>query len=128
MRASAVRIVAAVLPWFATARSAEAHALAQRYDLPLPLGFFLAGAGAAVAVSFVVLALFWRNDRGQFDAATRPWMQGAIPRFIVGCCKATGGVLLLLIVYAGLFGNQSTFKNIAPVAVWVVWWVGLSFV
>jgi len=121
-------IVTAVLFWLVTVRGAEAHALAQRYDLPLPLGFFLIGAGAAVAVSFVVLALFWRNDRGQFDAGLRPRMQGAIPHFIVGCCKAVGGALLLLIVCAGLFGNQSTFKNIAPVAVWVVWWIGLSFV
>src|ERR1044072_1153615 len=128
MSASAVRIVAAALLWLGTVHGAAAHALAQRYDLPLPLGFFLVGAGAAVAVSFVVLALFWRSDRGQFDAATRPWLQGAMPRFIVGCCRAVGGALLLLIICAGLFGNQSTFKNIAPVAVWVVWWVGLSFV
>ena len=34
----------------------------------------------------------------------------------------------MLIVAAGLFGHQSTFKNIAPVGVWVIWWVGLSFV
>jgi hypothetical protein len=123
-----MRIVAAALFWLVTMRGAAAHALAQRYDLPLPLGFFLMGAGAAVAVSFVVLALFRRNDRDQLDAALRPRLQGAIPRFIVLCCRAVGGALLLLIVCAGLFGNQSTFKNIAPVAVWVVWWVGLSFV
>ncbi len=123
-----MRIVAAVLLFLGTAHGAVAHALAQRYDLPLPLGFFLAGAGAAVAVSFVVLALFWRSDRGQFDAATRPWTGGAIPHFIAGCCQAVGGALLLLIICAGLVGNQSTFKNIAPVAVWVAWWVGLSFV
>ena len=123
-----MRTVVAALLYLITIRGAAAHALAQRYDLPLPLGFFLAGAGAAVAVSFGVLALFWRGDRDQFDAATRPWMQDAIPRPIVGCCKAIGGALLLLIVCAGLLGNQSTFKNIAPIAVWVMWWVGLSFV
>ena len=33
---------------------------------------------------------------------------------------------LALIVSAGLFGNQNTFKNIAPVAVWVIWWVGFE--
>jgi hypothetical protein len=107
-------------------RCAEAHALAQRYDLPLPLGFFLAGAGAAVVVSFVILAFFWRSDRGQLDAATRPWLQGAIACPVVACCQAIGAALLILIVCAGLIGNQNTFKNIAPVAVWVVWWVGLS--
>src|SRR5690349_7319029 len=98
MIAPAVTIMAAVLLWLATPRDVAAHALAQRYDLPLPLGFFLAGAGAAVVVSFVVLAMFWRSDHGQFDAAARPRLQGQIPRFIGCCCKAVGGALLLLIV------------------------------
>ena len=37
-----------------------AHAFGARYDLPLPLDLFLLGAGGAVALSFVVLALFFR--------------------------------------------------------------------
>jgi len=128
MTAPVVRIVAAALLCLAAVGGAEAHALAQRYDLPLPLGYFLVGAGAAVAVSFVILALFWRSDSGQPDRVDRPWLQGAIPRPIVGLGQAIGVAQLSLIVCAGLFGNQSTFKNIAPVAVWVAWWVGLSFV
>ncbi|MBX9840734.1 MAG: hypothetical protein K2Z80_02885 [Xanthobacteraceae bacterium] len=124
----AVRILAAALLCLDSVRGAEAHALAQRYDLPLPLGFFLVGAGAAVALSFVALALFQRGDKGRLQGTSRPWLQGAIPRPVVACCKAVGVALLLLILCAGLFGNQSTFKNIVPVAVWVVWWIGLSFV
>ena len=34
---------------------------------------------------------------------------------------------LTLLVAAGLFGNPATFKNITPVAVWVIWWVGFGF-
>jgi hypothetical protein len=53
MSAPALRMLAAALFWLVTARGAEAHALAQRYDLPLPLGFFLAGAGTYyLAVSY----------------------------------------------------------------------------
>ena len=44
-----------MLLWAAPAR---AHAFGQRYDLPLPLDFYLAGAGGAVALSFVIVALF----------------------------------------------------------------------
>jgi hypothetical protein len=104
---------------------ARAHALAQRYDLPLPLGYFLLAAGAAVAASFVILTRFWRHNAGRGGP---PSMQGAIPNTVVVCCQAIGVAVLALIVFAGLFGNQSTFKNIAPVAVWVVWWVGFSFI
>ena len=35
-----------------------AHAFSQPYDLPIPLWLFLIGAGAAVALTFAVLALF----------------------------------------------------------------------
>jgi len=54
MSAPAARLVTSALLTLVAVRDVEAHALAQRYDLPLPLGFFLAGAGAAVAVSFVI--------------------------------------------------------------------------
>ena len=107
---------------------ARAHALAQRYDLPLPLGYFLLAAGAAVAASFVILALFWRQPAGGGDHAPSPSMQGAISNTVVACCQTIGVGVLALIVSAGLFGNQSTFKNITPVAVWIIWWVGFSFV
>ena len=44
----------------ALAGPAAAHGFGQRYDLPIPLSFYVAGAGATVALSFVCLALFLR--------------------------------------------------------------------
>ena len=121
-------LAAGLIAWSALSGDACAHALAQRYDLPLPLGHFLAGAGAAVAVSFVILALFWRrksNGPAQSDYAI---LRGNVPTVIVAGCQILAVGALVLIVAAGLFGHPSTFKNLAPVAVWVIWWVGLSFV
>ncbi|NIO38763.1 MAG: hypothetical protein GTO41_00310, partial [Burkholderiales bacterium] len=43
---------------------ASAHAFAQRYDLPVPLGLYLFGAGATVALSFAVMAAFMRASPG----------------------------------------------------------------
>ncbi len=42
-------------------RPAAAHGFGQRYELPLPLSFYLFGAAAAVVVSFVVVGLFVRQ-------------------------------------------------------------------
>jgi hypothetical protein len=127
MRFPGTRLAAALFAFAALPDDASAHALAQRYDLPLPLGFFLAAAGAAVAVSFVILAVFWRHD----SAGQRPdrtIAHGRIPVGIVAGSQIVTIGALALIVTAGLFGNQNTFKNIAPVAVWVIWWVGLSLI
>ena len=123
----AVRIAAGIVVWSLLCRDARAHALAQRYDLPLPLGFFLVAAGAAVAVSFVILTLFWRQDVGRWDRDEGPSNKRAVPGALVACCRTIGVSAVTLIVSAGLFGNQNTFKNIAPVSVWVIWWVGFSF-
>jgi len=120
----AVCLVASVL----AGAPAHAHALAQRYDLPLPLGYFLVAAGAAVAVSFVILALFWRHDTGRAAPAGPPSIQGAIPGLVVLACRMFGIGLLALVIVAGLFGNPGPFKNITPVLVWVIWWVGFGFV
>jgi Cu/Zn superoxide dismutase len=36
--------------------------------------------------------------------------------------------LFLLVVLSGLLGDQEVSTNFAPTFVWVVWWVGLSFI
>lgn len=44
---------------------AWAHAVVQRYELPVPLWYYLTGAGLVVALTFVVLIAF----RGEADPA-----------------------------------------------------------
>ncbi len=115
------------------ASPAFAHALRQRYDLPIPLGLYLAGAGAAVALSFAVIALFTRGPswRGGYPRVNlfRFWVLRIVahPRILFACRLLSVGVFAL-IVLAGVFGSQNPFKNFAPTAVWVVWWVGLAYV
>jgi hypothetical protein len=42
--------------------------------------------------------------------------------------RSLGAIVYVLVVGAGLFGVQSPFKNVAPLLVWALWWVGLSYV
>ena len=46
---------------------AHAHGFGERYDLPIPLNYFLLGAAATVAVSFVVIGLFMRQRGKGFE-------------------------------------------------------------
>jgi hypothetical protein len=103
---------------------ASAHGLGQRYDLPIPLWLYLAGAGTAVAASFVLLVLFRRGSR----PVRRRHLGGAVPKAIARTLQGAGLAVFVLVVLAGLFGSQNPLKNIAPVAVWVLWWVGFAFV
>lgn len=53
----ALALPSAALIVFLRAAPARAHAFGARYDLPLPLELYLAGAASAVALSFVIMAL-----------------------------------------------------------------------
>ncbi|MDQ2953405.1 MAG: hypothetical protein M3R18_00510 [Pseudomonadota bacterium] len=121
-------IVATLAVSFAAQGDACAHALGQRYDLPLPLEYYLLASGTAVAVSFVFLAIFLRRPIGAHvrDFDQRPLASGAVPVAIIAAGRTFLVATLVLVVAAGFFGNQAPFKNIAPVTVWVIWWVGLS--
>jgi hypothetical protein len=124
MLASVRRISAILATLLAAQQDAHAHALAQRYDLPLPLGFFLLAAGAAVAVTFLILAL--AAGRRKASSPDRIFASGNVPAFIVITARTISVAILFLIAAAGLFGHQDPFKNLAPVAVWVIWWVGMA--
>jgi len=115
------------------AQPASAHAFGARYDLPVPLSLYLAGAGIAVALSFVVAAVFLR---GGSDAPSRlrfnlfNWrsarlLGGPGVRWLV---KFASAALFILIIATGLFGDQDPYKNLAPTMVWIIWWVGMAYV
>src|SRR5262249_43940962 len=41
--------------------------------------------------------------------------------------RLVGLAVFTVLVAAGLFGAQRPFRNITPVAVWVLWWVGFTY-
>ena len=130
------RALAAALAFFfipVLAGPALAHGFGGSYNLPVPLWLYLYGAAAAVVLSFVPLAIFSGKGR---DAAYR------YPRFdlfrigplgallnarpLVAGLRLLSVALFALVIFAGLFGNQDVY-NVAPLFVWVLWWVGFGF-
>lgn len=113
--------------------AACAHGFAVRYDLPLPLAFFLVGAGAVVALSFALLSMF--SGPASAGADDRPAgrdspLSGRIlssDRVILVLQLCASG-LYALVVACALFGSENPYKNFATTFVWVIWWVGMMLV
>ncbi len=62
-----------------------------------------------------------RFDLFRFDKLRR-LLKSSLTRFLL---QALFVILFLLILGAGLFGNQMPSKNIAPLLTWTIWWGGL---
>lgn len=117
----------------AGAAPAGAHGFGQRYDLPVPLSLYLTGAAAAVAFSVVLLGLFMRGAPGVRDYPRVNLLRWRAVRLlahpaVLGSVKVASVGLFLVFILAGLVGDQHPLRNLAPTLVWVVWWVGLSYV
>ena len=123
----------AVLGSVLLAEPARAHGFGQRYDLPIPLSFYLVGAGLTVAVSCVVLALWGRTvptpERAwKIDLLRCPLGRALASGPVVSALRLLVAALFWLVIVAGLCGAQSPFRNIAPIMIWAVWWVGMPYV
>jgi hypothetical protein len=105
-----------------------AHGIGGAKDLPIPVEYFVAGASAALAISFIVLALAWRRSR--FDAVDggRPVPPG-LARVLDG--PATAWVLRLLglafFLYVGWAAVAGPDLLVNPTfgVFYVILWVGL---
>lgn len=110
----------------------HSHAFGQRYDLPLPLELYLGAAAATVILSFGVAALFTRRVEAGAPAGIETGeslfgrcLQSAA---VTGAVKTASMILFAATIIAGLFGVQSPTRNFAPTFVWVIWWVGMTYV
>jgi hypothetical protein len=113
--------------------TASAHGFAERYDLPVPLNLYIGGSAAAVALSFVIVAYFVRGDHTverypTFNLLGTTVGRALASRPVVVLLKSFALCMLVLVVSAGLIGDDDPFQNIAPTTVWVIWWVGLAYI
>ncbi len=110
-----------------------AHGFGERYDLPVPLGYYVVGAGLAVALSFVVVGLFMRGGSGTSDYPRynllKHWPVRAIltSPLLIAPIKLASVFVLGLLTFAGFFGDSDPSDNLAPTFIWIIWWVGMGF-
>jgi hypothetical protein len=102
--------------------SALAHGLVGRQDLPIPKWLFGWAAAVVLVASFVGLAVLWPKPR--LEQAPERRVAG-LPRWLDPLLGAIGLAVFGLVVYAGFAGSQTTTNNIAPTAIFVIFWVAI---
>ncbi len=103
-----------------------AHVAGALGGLPLPRWQFTWGVIAASVVTFFLVGSTWRRPRlaALADGVGLPrWLRWlAIPARFVGL-----GVFLLVLT-AALFGTEFPAANVAPIAVFITFWIGMQVV
>jgi hypothetical protein len=108
--------------------TAQAHSFDERYDLPIPLEFFLVGGGLVIALSFLLISLaakFWPT--GGSLTTHRSFV--IAPHFASGVLasfRALGLICFMAVLGAGFWGPGNPLLNLAPNFIWITWWLGLS--
>ena len=116
-------LLAVTLLCVAVPDASWAHAFGQRYDLPLPLGYYLAGAGLTVALTFLGSALFLRVEK-HMRSSIGIHVPYQVTRFAAPLFRMLAVLSLTLILTVALFGPASPTQNLATIFIWVIWWVG----
>jgi hypothetical protein len=104
------------------------HGLGGAQDLPISRELAILGAGAAVTVSFVVLALAWRTPRFDSAASGRPapaWLAAFVDSiWWRGLLHLIGLLALVYLVVVAVFGKDLLTNPIFGIFyVWI--WVGM---
>jgi len=128
-----LRALAAALAAACLATPAAAHGFGQRYDLPIPLSFYLVGAAAAVVVSFLIVGLFVReaprvHSYPRIDLIAAPLGRWLASPSLALALKSLALAGFIITILAGFRGDQNPYRNIAPTMVWTIAWVGLAYV
>lgn len=108
--------------------AAVAHGVQGRAETPIPISAFFWVAGIVVVVSFLGLSLGWSKPKLGGDS-WRPAPQG-LSRAVLDPAVIRGGRLVVLAGFlfiwaAAAFGSTRLNSNIAPLVMFVIWWVGL---
>ncbi len=120
------------LVFLGTPLEALAHAFGSRYELPVPVWLFIAGGALTVTLTFVIVAAFSRGGAERYAGAQLTLAGTAFGRllgrsWLSATVRAAGVAALALVVLAGFAGITDPNRNIAPTLVWIVWWVGFSY-
>jgi hypothetical protein len=119
-RAIAISLALLVL----TPVGAAAHELAERYQAPLPLVAYVAGAAIAVAMSFAFVIL---REPGRPIRGSDPGRRLTVPAAARLGLRSIGLIGWLWIVLQAFVGGSSD-ADVASLFLWVYGWVGLALI
>ena len=102
-----------------------AHGLNVRYELPIPLSFYLFTSGIVVMITIFLVSYFRFYS---YIKESKKITEYRYSNFKLNYLNKIPFLFLVFLVIAGLFGSQGPLDNIINVFIWVWVWVGIAYV
>jgi hypothetical protein len=101
---------------------ASAHVSEQGFVLLLPTGLYTIAGAAAVAITFLVIALIPASVAKKLFLSRNTKISVNI-RFAKAISLVSTGLLWALI-FVGFWGPHDPLENLLPLVIWTLWWQG----
>ncbi len=106
-----------------------AHGIGGVRDLPVPDSFFFAGAAIVLVVSFFALGVLWQKPelekRSGGSLLSRALDRVLLSRALRVLVQAVSVLLLVVTLWAALWGSPIPLENFAPTFILVIFWLGV---
>jgi len=121
-------VMAVALPLILLPTPALAHGVQGRAETPIPLEMFIAIAAVVVVTSFIGLSFGWSKPKLTAYAWVRAprWLEKiTLSPAVLWALRTVVLAAFMIVLVAASFGSLLLGQNIAPLVVFVVWWIGL---
>ena len=118
-----------ILAFIALPLRSFSHAFDERYDLPIPLSFFIYGSMLIVASTYLVSLLFIKKDetpRKVMQTSTKedPFLF-RVSRELEIFVQITATFFLFFLIYLAFWGPKNPLMNLSSHFIWINWWIGM---
>jgi hypothetical protein len=106
-----------------------AHGIGGVRDLPVPDSYFFAGASIVLVVSFVALGVLWPTPQLEKRSGGRV-LAGVLDRVFLSralriVLQTFSALLLVVTLWAALWGTTLPLDNFAPTFIYIIFWLGI---
>lgn len=105
--------------------AARAHGIGEVYTLPIPLHYYVINTALVVALSFIILGLFFNKKSQKKSVAEKIIKLRALP-FIMAVAKYVTFTLFTVAIVAGIVNQTYLYAHFTPVFFWVYFIIGAS--
>ncbi len=114
------------------AGAAPAHGFGRLYTLPVPVWLYLYGAGAALILSFALVAFFVQQgsvarNNHRYELSRHAPFRALLHPFLRRAARLVGVALLGLTIVTGMFGSSDAYANLSMTQFWVVFVLGYAY-